>query len=268
MDFQQFAPPESLQGVVRYFWTLQQPESGPKTFRTIADGCPGLILQHPGGGAILDQTAKPWPELLLYGQATQATTMVAEGPFQLVGACLQPGAERLVFNLRADELTDTCLDASLLPGPGRCFARQLLHTESLPAQLDLLTTLLLAARRATQVRPEPGVQHALTQILRSQGRVSLPTLLAELPFSERSFQRKFQEYVGVSPKLFARICRFQTSLGQLRAAQYEKLSDLASANDYADQSHHIRAFREFAGVSPHQYGKRTREVLENLTELL
>ena len=70
------------------------------------------------------------------------------------------------------------------------------------------------------------------------------------------------------PKLFARICRFQASLRQLRAAHYEKLSDLAYANLYADQSHHIRAFQEFAGVSPHQYDKRSREVLGNLVELL
>ena len=73
--------------------------------------------------------------------------------------------------------------------------------------------------------------------------------------------------MGVSPKLFARISRFQASLSQLRNNDFNKLSDLAFDNDYADQSHFIRSFREFAGFSPHQLRKQSVELLENFTEL-
>ncbi|MEJ7662748.1 MAG: helix-turn-helix domain-containing protein [Hymenobacter sp.] len=85
--------------------------------------------------------------------------------------------------------------------------------------------------------------------------------------SERSFQRRFKQAVGVSPKLFARICQFQDSLAQLRRAEYEKLSDIAYAHDYADQSHHIRAFREFAGSTPRQFRQQAHRQLASLAEL-
>ncbi|TGE27713.1 DUF6597 domain-containing transcriptional factor [Hymenobacter metallicola] len=266
MYFQQFAPPEPLHHHVRYFWTLEQQEATPKTFRTIADGCPGLILQHATGG-VSDAEGKPWPKLLLYGQATQASTLQTRGPFRLVGACLYPGTERSIFHVKADELTDTCLDVGLLSGPARRLTEHLLAPAPLPAQLAGLAQALLAALRTPMAPPDPGIQYALAQILRTQGNIALPALQATLPFSERSFQRKFKEHVGLSPKLFARICQFQSSLGQLRAMTYDKLSDLAFANEYADQSHHIRSFKEFAGVSPGQYIHHTQQVLDNLTEV-
>jgi AraC-like DNA-binding protein len=53
--------------------------------------------------------------------------------------------------------------------------------------------------------------------------------------------------------LFARICRFQASLNQIRNNDYCRLSDIAYENEYADQSHLIRAFKEFAGISPNKY---------------
>ncbi len=49
--------------------------------------------------------------------------------------------------------------------------------------------------------------------------------------SERSLERKFNQAIGISPKLFARISRFQESLYQLRAGKYDKLSDVAYEND-------------------------------------
>jgi AraC-like DNA-binding protein len=74
--------------------------------------------------------------------------------------------------------------------------------------------------------------------------------------------------VGISPQLFARICRFQASLTQLRTRQYQKFSDLAFEQDYADQSHHIRAFREFAGASPQQVRQQAQPGVPEFPELL
>jgi AraC-like DNA-binding protein len=71
--------------------------------------------------------------------------------------------------------------------------------------------------------------------------------------------------VGISPKLFSRICRFQATLQQLRTNGFDKLSDIAFEHNYADQSHFIRSFKEFAGVSPFQYQKQFEEIAENLS---
>lgn len=264
MNFRQIAPPEPLRNYVQYFWTLDCAEPRPRAVRTIADGCPGLVFQQTEGG-IHDVAGKPWPTLLLHGQATRATEAHVGGAFRMVGACLHPSAVPAVCDLRADELTDSCLDMALLPTPHRHLREQLQNSHTTTAQLEQLAAFLLTVTARPAHAPDPGVQHALARLLATQGRVPLRQLQQETQLSERSLQRKFQQRVGVSPKLFARICQFQATLQQLRAARYDKLSDLAFAHEYADQSHHIRGFKEFAGLSPRQYLHRSQEVMENLT---
>ena len=264
MHFRKIAPPEPLRNYVQYFWALECPQPNARTLRTIADGCPGLVFQQTVGG-IHDPAGKPWPKLLLHGQATQATEAHAGGSFQMVGACLHPGAVPAIGHLRADELTDSCLDMALLPTPAPNLVEQLQNSPTIQAQLELLIDFLLKTTAHPAHAPDPGVQHALTRLLATQGRVPLRQLQQETQLSERSLQRKFQHQVGVSPKLFARICQFQATLRQLRTARYDKLSDLAFTHEYADQSHHIRGFKVFAGLSPRQYLHRAQEVMENLT---
>ena len=111
------------------------------------------------------------------------------------------------------------------------------------------------------------MRHALEQIISSKGTLSLKVLQQNLNTSQRSFHRKFKQYTGIPPKLFSRICRFQASLKQLQQTDYDKLSDIAFGNDYADQSHFIRSFKEFSGLSPAQYQKNSTEVVENLSEI-
>ncbi|MFD1874856.1 DUF6597 domain-containing transcriptional factor [Hymenobacter bucti] len=270
MHFQRFAPCSPLRPYVHYFWTLESAGLGSPTrpFRTIADGCPGLIFQPPTSAPILDPTGKRWPTLLLHGQTTQPGDMQPQGPFRLVGACLHPSAVPTLFQLPAPELTDTCVDLALLPATGPALAQLLQDTPTPTQQVPRLAALLLAALRSAREPADPGMVYAAEQIRAAPHQVSLAQVRADCCLSERSFQRRFKHAVGITPQLFARICRFQASLHQLRAADYARLSEVAYAHAYADQSHHIRAFQEFAGVSPRQYRLQARPELGGFPALL
>jgi AraC-like DNA-binding protein len=78
----------------------------------------------------------------------------------------------------------------------------------------------------------------------------------ELRISERTFRRLFDLHVGISPKMFSRICQFDSAFQQLNTDQFSKLSDVAYENGYADQSHLIRSFKEFTTFSPSEYLKK------------
>ena len=110
------------------------------------------------------------------------------------------------------------------------------------------------------------MQFAITRIVEAKGNISLKELQDYLQLSERSFERRFKQYVGISPKLYSRISRFQAVLNQIRLGQHNRLTDLAYENDYADQSHFIRSFKEFAGCSPLQYQKQSMQQVENFYE--
>jgi AraC-like DNA-binding protein len=114
---------------------------------------------------------------------------------------------------------------------------------------------------------EEVTQYALSQISTSYGNVSLKELQQQLKISERSLERKFKQTVGIGPKLFTRISRFQASMMQLRLNKHQKLSDIAYENDYADQSHFIRVFKEFTGFSPLEFKRQSDEIVENFPQI-
>lgn len=262
MKYQEIAPPAYLKNHVRYFWTLESSgtEHLPHIFGPVADGCPGLILQQSADGSFY-QEDKQLPDLLLYGQTTRYTELHTTGAICSIGVCCYPHALKSVFGLNADELTNTCLDLDLLAVTKDFYlAEKLSDTPSLAAKIDIISAFIFNQISKNTAGTDEVTQFALTQIIASKGSIALKDLQQQLQLTERSFERRFKQGVGISPKLFSRICRFQNSLEQLRNNKYSKLSDIAFENDYADQSHYIRVFKEFAGFSPYQYQKKSSEV--------
>jgi AraC-like DNA-binding protein len=74
-------------------------------------------------------------------------------------------------------------------------------------------------------------------------------------YSQRQFVRLFSQSVGLTPRLYLRVQRFQQALRLMhsRAPQPASLADVASGAGYSDQPHFNRDFREFSGLTPQQY---------------
>jgi AraC-like DNA-binding protein len=143
----------------------------------------------------------------------------------------------------------------------------ILNTESLKDQVRALSFYLAEQIRNNNRGVDEITKYAIAQIVQSGGNVSLKELQQKLQLSERSLERKFKQTIGLSPKLFSRICRFQESLKQMRKTDYDKFSDIAYENNYADQSHFIRVFKEFTGFSPNEFKKQSSEVVENFPQI-
>ncbi|MBT1685455.1 helix-turn-helix domain-containing protein [Dawidia soli] len=269
MHFQQIPPPDYLKPYVRYYWTLENHDRGDqlKTFSAIADGCPGLIFQQLSGTNFYDKDEKKLPACFLYGQTTGHRELYTPQQFRQIGVYFQPHALRTVFGIDAGALTDSCTDLGGLSRPEPFnLPERLLGARSLQEQIDVLSQYLFHLIQRNNLRIDARTQQIASYIAGARGDVSLPLLQRDLGISERSLERRFREHIGVSPKLFARIGRFQAALDCLRGGQYDKLSDIAFEHGYADQSHFIRTFREFAGCSPLQFHQQSNELIENFPE--
>ncbi|GAB3510680.1 hypothetical protein GCM10027341_49350 [Spirosoma knui] len=270
MNYREIQPSDYLRGYVRYIWTLETTTADtPSTiFRPIADGCPGIMFHQSNEGALI-QNQKELPDLFLYGQTTQCTEITSSGKHRTIGVVFYPDALKSVFKFDADELTNDCTDLNLLSRQqGYPLGEQLLNAPSVANQISLISSYLtVQLTKSSEQTDNAAMKYALTHLITSNGNVSLKKLQVDLRLTERSFERRFKQWVGISPKLFARICRFQASLGQLRNNTYDKLSDIAFEQEYADQSHFIRTFKEFAGVSPYQFQKQNSDVAENFSLL-
>ncbi|MBC9931030.1 helix-turn-helix transcriptional regulator [Chitinophaga qingshengii] len=264
MRYQLMPAPAYLQAYIRYFWTLEgdDPQALAKAFGSLVDGCPGLIFQRPDAGAFIRES-KTLPDMFLYGQTTKNVEIASLGASKATGVIFQPNGLKSVFGMNAGELTNDCVDVQLLPGHNR-LPEQLANAGSTGTQIEILSSWLYKRITGSQVASDPLVDYAVAQISGSNGNISLRELQEKLQLTERTFERRFKEQVGITPKLFSRICQYQASLHQLKSNDYSKLSDIAFENDYADQSHFIRSFKEFTGCSPYQFQKLLDEAGEEM----
>jgi methylphosphotriester-DNA--protein-cysteine methyltransferase len=79
---------------------------------------------------------------------------------------------------------------------------------------------------------------------------SVENVARVLGVTRQHLRRKFIERVGVGPKTFARVARFQRVLAETRRGQRPEWAGIAVDLGYADQSHLIAEFREFSGATP------------------
>ena len=171
-------------------------------------------------------------------------------PVRTVGARLLPGAAALLFGAPADELAGRHTPLLDLWGRSAVEARERLLEAAHPErQLDLFEALLAA--RLPEVRGlHPAVAHALARFP-TTGDVG--AVVDETGYSHRRFVALFRGAVGLPPKLYCRVLRFQDALRLLATRPPPPLADVALAAGYSDQPHLNREFRELAGVSPSEY---------------
>ena len=250
-------PRASVSRWISHFFAFENhlPEAG-LTLPLIANGFPSLIFQTsdrawiPGGNGFLET-------LSLHGQYVAPVHLDLRGRVALIACFLRPHVLKALFGFEASELTGMRVDLDLIrPAKEMRLKERLLEAASRAARMDLLQAFVqeLASRSGSAGNPSASL--ATRTILETGGTVALGKVQASLRTTERSLQRIFDAEVGVSPRLFARICRFQSAFRKLNEGRFLSLGDLAHDAGYSDQSHFIRAFKEFTGLGPKEYLKR------------
>jgi AraC-like DNA-binding protein len=193
-------------------------------------------------------------QLTLFGKSTPPPDYrVADERTTLIAYFFKPFALSALFTIPATELAAAPVDlCNWNAHQTNALRTQLSYGGSTAQKIqvldDLLTHQLQQNKRECEI-----IQYATDQIMYNPGTEILSILLRQLNLGERTFQRIFKKYVGITPSQYRRICQFQLSFAQLRAKTFNKLTDVAYDNGFADQSHFTRSFREFTQTTPNHY---------------
>lgn len=177
-----------------------------------------------------------------------------------VGVAFRPGCAGCLLGVAMSELTDRhiCLDALWGDRAGQ-LRQRLLTAVDAPSVFQVLERYL-SARIQAPLLMHPAVAYALASSAQA-ARVS--DVQRQTGYSPRHFIAKFNESVGVTPKQYFRIQRFNRVTQRLASNQQVMLADLAASLGYSDQAHLTREFREFAGVPPSRYHAQSQSPLHH-----
>lgn len=199
----------------------------------------------------------------MHGLTTKHSQKTAKGNYRNIGVYFQPHALKAIFGIDANELTDSFIDLNDIVKND--LSEQLLSEKKMDKRIDILSDFLVRLIAKNEYRENLRASYAVGKI-NTDNYDGLFKIQEELNLSERSLERIFKTNVGISPKLFFRICRFQAALDYVRKGTFTSLTELAYQHSYADQSHFIREFRKFTGATPKQVLSQADEQSRNFPQ--
>jgi AraC-like DNA-binding protein len=256
MDYRELTPDPRLRPFIRCYWVLRAPAVvGAAPQRVLPDGCVEMVINvgahFTRHGA--DGTTETQPRALIVGPTTRHMTIAPTGEIRLVGVRFAPGGALPFLSVAPGEVRDIAPalgDVAPPFEPSLADRLALISDGSEASILDrALTERLDRARRVTDRRVRACVRAAFS----APRPLRVDSLVALTGLGARQLERQFRESVGFGPKTLCRLARFQRVVRAVEPDHAVSWARLAADNDYADQSHLAREFREFAGTTLGEY---------------
>ena len=215
-----------------------------------------LNLGAPWAIASADRSAFEPHDSFLAGLHTRPTFVRGAERWACIELRLTPLGAHRVLGLPMHGLENRTVPLDdVLANTGELTDR-LRDARSWTQRFDLVESFLLR-RLDRSGAPEPSLDWAWAHLRRTGGSIPIRALADDLGWSHRRLIVRFREQIGVAPKTFARLVRFDRAVSALRAGR--GLAETAFATGYFDQAHMTRDFRELAGTTPASFAAATLE---------
>jgi AraC-like DNA-binding protein len=251
MFFQRIDPAPELKNIIECFWIVENEAAAPVKQKIIPDGFTEIIfhLKDPYRIRIGSQWQNQSRNLLA-GQIRKHFWLENTGATHVVGVKLKPASLTRLFALDMHSLNDRVLDISMVLKDPAALINIVALSEN---NEEIVASLSKYFKGLPGIDSQPGpVDKAIDMIFVKNGMVTGAELCEEAGVGERQLENLFNKWVGLSPKLYSRIIRFNY-IFQLVNEKHKNWTDLTYEAAYYDQSHFIRNFKSFTGESPSAY---------------
>jgi AraC-like DNA-binding protein len=184
----------------------------------------------------------------------------------IVGVHFKAGGAYPFFRLPAGELRDQHIALDDLWGNRAREVRERLLAAPNPDQKLRVMECCLLEQMARPLERNPAVGFALATFRGAPLGCSVGKVTEKIGYSQRHFIAMFNDEVGLTPKVYFRIERFQKLLRRIHTAPAASIdwTEVALDCGYFDQAHFIRDFRAFSGLSPTAYLQQRSEHLNHV----
>jgi AraC-like DNA-binding protein len=267
MNLEQASPAPQLRDYVRCFQQRRAHILGAAAAYPIAarpDQFLEFYLQDPYIVRLGDAAAPEIvPHSVVVGPCTQLRAqLVLCGKLDVFTIQFRPAGFHRLFRMPMDEFANQAFEARSVIGPKLGDFEQKLSCASSFRERACVASAFLIECLADRSGGD-AVAAVANRFLSERGALGVGDAAAEAGLSVRQFERRFSEQVGVPPKLYARIVRFNAALEAKMSAPRRLWTDIAHDFGYYDQMHMVRDFEDFTGENPTAFTRRLEAMPES-----
>ncbi|AXY76357.1 AraC family transcriptional regulator [Paraflavitalea soli] len=266
MTYREIKPGNRLRQHVKCYYTYES-ESAASFADTVFPSGNMEIIFNLGTGKWQTAAGDDFvtnPAIELWGQIVGPLPIKSIGKNTMLGIRLYPHAYFL--NDKVDLFTNQVADFRHLSDDSvNTLYAQLLDTAAWHKRIELveawlLNRLTLSERKLNKIAVINDIMQEITQ---NDFFDNMENVASRYGITSRYLQKLFLQYTGLTPKLYSKITRFQHSL-RLVTQKDTSLTSIAYDSGYFDQSHFIREFKSFTGLTPSGYSVESSPVTQAL----
>lgn len=239
--YTEFLPDIKLQPYIYCYWQLKTAQQLAEQFnyRVVADGCIDIYfeLTNPNENYVM-------------GFCKKFTEFPLDNTFNYVGVRFLPTMFPQIFKINAMELSNRYEHLqSVVPHLSNFITNNFNAFQSKEEIISLLNTFFINHIAKTTFDTDSRLYGAMEIILKNYGMLDIEKDI-DTGISTRQLRRLFEFYIGDTAKTFSKVVRFQNILKAKPSNQSLRQNKLFFDVGYYDQSHFIKEFKNFYGVTP------------------
>lgn len=268
MNYQTYKPHKDLESIVKFYWTLEVPfDPNNQKQKIVPDGCIEMTFNF--GDKIKRYTSENdfilHPNAMVMGQRTKSYYILPVGNVDSFAICFYPIGFINFVKTPLKNLVDKETPISELFGQAEALELERQMNQAIDSQqrINIIETFLLKKLNEKNTISNI-VKSTVEALLKTNGTTPINVILKDDISKRRQLERHFKKQIGISPKQLGKAIRLQATLQLLLNKKSETLTNIAYENEYFDQNHFIKDFKELVGITPKEFSGNKNMILSAL----
>ncbi len=237
----EYNPPNNLRKYIDSFWFFRNNTGGEINFPVVPDGCSDIIYYLNNSKKLADLE-----DPLITGIMEFAELIPVSDTMELFGIRFKPGVLWYILKTDMKELKDTMCSLSKINKE----LPNILHIDRNIVNEDIISGISERLEEILiRIFPEDNFLEIVNELC-TNPETAITELAETGGFSVKTLERTFSRRIGLSPKKFARIMRFQNAHRMISRQGLANLVKVALSSGYFDQSHFNREYKKLVGFNP------------------
>jgi AraC-like DNA-binding protein len=250
-------PSKILAPYIKRYWAIDNVlvEGEICVQRIIPTGLTELQLYLSKRAKVLTDNKHLSDNVALYGHQNDFYDLEMPENLSIFSIVFQPQGLMQFFNFPLNEICNRNVSLKDINGQaGRDLEEKMNEVTTFQQRVSVVETYLFDLLKNNFADFEfRRINHIAELIKQTYGNININQMASEACLSRKQFERVFSEHIGISPKQYLKIIRFQYAIFQKQKNNNLNMTELSYESGYFDQSHFINDFKSLSGLTPKQY---------------